>query len=209
MKSTAFISGVKFHSFVIILWNNWSKRLLEASFFFLHFLHVSIYNSPFWSGILVILCNNKAIWSNLYIYSTHISTEKTHGSIIVTRCCSRVLMLGFQPEMCNVMKDLRPRLLHLDVATLAWAMRDRPTWDQHRVPLRTNITDLKPARSWHSAVIHWELRRRFYVCRDVPPDFSLLCCAGLDQVLSSLTNQAYCLSINLCDYRLIVPGVTD
>ena len=37
-------------------------------------------------------------------------------------------------------------------------------------PRGPSITDLKPALSWHSAVIHWELRRRFYVCRDVPPD---------------------------------------
>ena len=40
-------------------------------------------------------------------------------------------------------------------------------------PWGPSITDLKPARSWHSAVIHRELRRRFYVCRDVPPDFCL------------------------------------
>lgn len=46
-------------------------------------------------------------------------------------------------------------------------------------PEGPSITDLKPVQSWHSAVIHRELRRRFYVCRDVPPDFCLLCIVAL------------------------------
>lgn len=45
-------------------------------------------------------------------------------------------MQRFDSAMCNTMKDFRPELLNLDVATLSWAMRDRPTWDQHRVPPR-------------------------------------------------------------------------
>lgn len=52
-------------------------------------------------------------------------------------------------------------------------------------PWGPSITDLKPAQSWHSAVIHRELRR-FYVCRDVPPDFCLLWGAGPKQFFFSL-----------------------
>lgn len=41
-------------------------------------------------------------------------------------------------SLCDVLHDegFEAQLLNLDVATLSWAMRDRPTWDQHRVPPR-------------------------------------------------------------------------
>lgn len=88
--------------------------------------------------------------------------------------CSKSRQAAVSPDDALHDEEFEAHVLNLDVATLSWAMRDRPTWDRCRVPRGPSITDLKPARSWHSAVIHRELRRRFYVWRDVPPDSCLL-----------------------------------
>ncbi len=101
-------------------------------------MHLCVYIScmylfttcPFRSDSVVFLCNNEEV---LCIYSPCILVfKRTHCWIMDTRCCSRVIVQQFRSVMCF----MGPELLNLDVATLSWAMRDRPTWDQHRVPLR-------------------------------------------------------------------------
>lgn len=76
-------------------------------------------------------------------------------------------------------------------------------------PWGPSITDLKPALSWHSAVIHWELRRRFYVCRDVPPDLCLLWGAGPEHLFfkifvlffyPSLSKLSAQIQLNVCQF---------
>lgn len=63
--------------------------------------------------------------SEMCLFCTH------HGLNHARRCSSVILQ-------CDTMRHLKLQLffLNLDVATLSWAMRDRPTWDQHRVPPR-------------------------------------------------------------------------
>lgn len=88
------------------------------------------------------------------------------------RCCSRVVVQWFPSAVCYTEKIWMWQPYYEQWETGLHGISTEFPWGP-------GITDLKPAQSWHSAVIHWELRRRFYVCRDVPPDFcSLLWSAG-------------------------------
>lgn len=59
------------------------------------------------------------------LYNKHEMQLKCHYAIILLN--SLLHEEGFDSRMLGK---------NLDVATPSWAMRDRPTWDQHRVPLR-------------------------------------------------------------------------
>ena len=125
---------------------------------------------------------------------------KSHHAVISLRkCATRWKIWGLE-------------LLNLDVATLSWAMRDRPTWDQHRVPLRAK-------HNWFKACS--ELT---FCCNPLRAEEEVLCLQRCSTRLlqpavgcfffllpfpSIRTNPAYCLSIHWCDYRRIVPVVTS
>lgn len=99
---------------------------------------------------------------------------------------------------------------NLDVATLSWAMRLRPTWDRRRVPPRARHNWFKACSELLFCCNPRRLEevsclQRCSSCHSLPSrrwSFP-------SRYLPLLTNPAHCLLIHCGDYRRIVPVVTD
>ena len=98
-------------------------------------------------------CNHKEVQSivcfmyMLYVYISLNLYVYTFFCVVAKQYCAHEHMLYNKHEnryatisLKNVLHEERfeswTLWKNLDVATPSWAMRDRPTWDQHRVPLR-------------------------------------------------------------------------